>query len=73
MKETYKLYLQDLVVLLKERLEQAKKDQVPEDDFKKGISFGLYESLSLIASQAEAFGIPLNEIGLDGYVLENYI
>ena len=76
--ETYKYYLKDLVTLLKEKLEQAYNDlsEKPlknEEGFLLGQKFALYDVLDLIKSQANAFGIPLNEIGLDNYILEKYL
>jgi hypothetical protein len=71
--DQYKFFLQDLVVLLKEKLEQAKEKQAIGDVFEKGISLGIYESLDLIKQQAKAFEIPLDEIGLENYILEKYL
>ena len=72
--EKYKYYLQDLVILLKERLEEAKKNQtLPVDDFNSGISSGIYTCLDIIKQQAIAFDIPLKEIHLDDINLEDYI
>lgn len=69
--EQYKHFLHDLVPLLKEKLEQSKIEQSKSNnDFQKGISMGYYETLDLIKSQAKAFGIPLEEIGLDKFDLE---
>ncbi|WP_249262336.1 hypothetical protein [Leptospira alexanderi] len=70
---TYKLFLQDLVALLKEKLEQAKKDPIGNDDFAKGVRMGLYEALDLIKSQAILFGISLEELGIKDFTLEEYL
>lgn len=72
--EQYKFFIQDLVVLLKEKLEQAKKNQsISNDDFRKGVSMGVYECLDLIKQQATAFDIPLSEIGINDYTLEDFL
>jgi hypothetical protein len=72
--ETYKFFLQDLVALLKEDLEQAKqKKRISNDDFDKGLSMGIYTCLDLIKQQAQAFDIPLSEIGLKDYPLEKFL
>lgn len=69
--EKYKYFLHDLTVLLKEKLEQAKERQTSTDSlFEEGLSMGFYEALDLIRSQAKAFDIPLEEIGLNDYNLE---
>lgn len=72
--ENYKYFIQDLVLLLKERLEEAKQNQtLPIDDFNKGLSMGIYECIDLIKQQAEVFNIPLEEVGLDNYKLEDFL
>lgn len=72
--EQYKFFIQDLVVLLKEKLEQAKENQsISSDDFSKGVSMGVYECLDLIKQQATAFDIPLIEIGINDYPLEDFL
>jgi hypothetical protein len=73
--ELYKYFLKDLTFLLKERLERAKEAQIASktDEFAIGVSMGIYECLDLIKQQAEAFEIPLKELGLDDYPLENYL
>ena len=64
--EQYKFFMQDLAVLLKEKLEQSKERQLlTNSEFDKGVNMGIYECLDLIKQQADAFGIPLQEIGLD--------
>lgn len=69
--EQYKNYLKDIVALLKEKLERAKQSELakPKDNFEKGLVMGFYESLDLIKSQAEVFGISLDELGLMDYDL----
>lgn len=72
--EHYKFFIQDLVTLLKERLQQEKENQaITNDDFNKGVSMGIYESLDLIKKQAESFNIPLSEIGLDDFSLKEFL
>ena len=72
--EQYKFFIQDLVVLLKEKLEQSRERQIStNDEFDKGVNMGIYESLDLIKQQANAFGIPLQEIGLDDFCMEQLL
>ncbi|MFA6060113.1 MAG: hypothetical protein WC756_18060 [Taibaiella sp.] len=73
--EQYKFFLRDLVSLLKEKLKESKQREVsnPNDDFEKGLVMGFYESLDLIKYQANIFEIPMDEIGLDNYNLEEYL
>lgn len=66
-------FLQDLVYLLKEKIENFKSKETSDDEFTKGIIMGLYESLDLIKQQASAFEIPLSEIGLENYDLESFL
>jgi hypothetical protein len=74
---TYKSYLIDLVFLLKEKLEETssrERNTVAEDKvFESGIVMGYYTALDLIKSQAIAFGIPIEEIGLKDYDLEKFL
>jgi hypothetical protein len=60
---------------LKEKLKESKQREVsnPNDDFEKGLVMGFYESLDLIKYQANIFEIPMDEIGLDNYNLEEYL
>ena len=62
--DTYKYYLLDLGVLLKEMALEAKKRQTGE--FEMGYVSCFHRVLTLMQQQAEAFGIPLKEIGLEG-------
>ncbi len=72
--EQYKYFLKDLVTLLKEKLEQAKENQgISKSEFDKGVSMGVYECIDLIKQQANSFEIPLKEIDLEDYPLENYL
>ncbi|WP_235596354.1 hypothetical protein, partial [Leptospira weilii] len=68
--DTYKLFLQDLVVLLKEKLKHSKTNQIGNDQFEKGVRMGIYETLDLIKSQADSFGISLQELGIENLRLE---
>jgi hypothetical protein len=58
-----KNYLRDLIYLLKEYSNEQKTD----DDFSKGIKFGYSQVVDLIQSQADAFGINLDNIGFYDY------
>ena len=66
----YKLYLQDLVAILKERLEDTMKEEYSEFDL--GM-LECYNILDIIKQQAEAFNIPLAELGLEHYDLEKFM
>lgn len=72
---TYKLFLIDFVRILIQKLEESKSraEKGLVDDYDKGIVMGYYESLDLIKQQANAFGIPLKEIGLADVPLEDYL
>ena len=67
----YKLYLQDLVAILKERLEDTMKEGYSEFDL--GMQMECYNILDIIKQQAEAFNIPLAELGLEHYDLEKFM
>jgi hypothetical protein len=70
MTDTHANYLRDLGQLVRERGEQAKKEAAsaaPEDKiFQRGRLMAYYEVLSLMQQQAEAFDLPLNDLGLSG-------
>ena len=60
-------YLYDLAVLLKEKAFEAKGSKENDSagkDYNLGRSMAFYEVISLMQQQAQAFGIPLNEIAL---------
>jgi len=70
---TYQGYLQAIAETLRERAAQAKMEveqlrgitgKAPSLAFQRGILLGYYEVLSTMVSQAEAFDIPLETIGL---------
>ena len=67
----YELYLQDLVAILKERLEDTMKEEYSE--FNLGMQMECYNILDIIKQQAEAFNIPLAELGLEHYDLEKFM
>ena len=67
----YKLYLQELVAILKERLEDTMKEEYSEFDL--GMQMERYNILDIIKQQAEAFNIPLAELGLEHYDLEKFM
>ena len=60
-------YLSDLVLLLREKVAEAKNNSSLGDEQQKGRHWGLYEALSLVHQQAIAFGIPLDEIGMKNF------
>jgi hypothetical protein len=63
------LYVHDLSVLLKEKALEAKKESrsAPESEraFALGRLMAFHEVISLMQQQAQAFGIALEELGLD--------
>jgi len=67
--EAYFLYLKDLVHLAKERARTAKLDASAasgdERAFRDGVLMGWYSIISMMQSQASAFGIPTEALGLD--------
>ena len=67
----YKLYLQDLVTILKERLEDTIKKECSEFDL--GVQMECYNILDIIKQRAEVFNIPLDELGLKHYDLEKFM
>jgi hypothetical protein len=64
--EKYRLYLRDLVYLLKEQQFELNSES-NNDAFQSGIQFSYTSILDLIESQAEAFNIELSEIGYDDF------
>jgi hypothetical protein len=63
-------YIGDLVLLLREAAEAAKRQQrtEPENaDFHAGRAMAYVEVLSLMQSQADSFMIPREELRLDGF------
>lgn len=67
----YKLFLQDLVHILKERLENSIEEEYT--DFNMGGQMECYTILDIIKQLSEAFNISLNEIGLENYDLERFM
>lgn len=63
------LYVRDLSVLLKEQARDSKaRSQAvaePQRAFELGRLMAFHEVISLMQQQAQAFGIPLETIGLD--------
>ena len=70
--DKYRPYLVDLVNLLREDLADARKQRdahhPPPDKkaFDSGVAFAYAAVLSTMVHQADAFDIPLSEIGLNG-------
>lgn len=62
--ETYKNFLKDLI---NEIYDKYQNNTFPKDsDLQKGYDFAIYEIMSLIIEQSEAFGVEKEEIGLEG-------
>ena len=60
-------FLHDLGILLKEMALEAKQTaEYSQTDFAVGYMAGFHRVISLMQQQAEAFGIPLQELALDG-------
>lgn len=59
--ELYKDYLKDLVNLLKDYSMKIEK----HDDFNNGYRFAFFKIISLMKQQADVFGIPYNELGIE--------
>ena len=65
--EVFQNYLRDLGVLIKELSLEAKQEAGEKGtDFSVGYLAGFHRVVSLMQQQAEAFGIPFKEIGLEG-------
>jgi hypothetical protein len=63
----YEDYLHDLGLLIKEMALEAKETaRTTESDFAVGYMAGFHRVVSLMQQQAEAYGIPLKELALDG-------
>ena len=63
----YENYLRDLCILLKEYALEAKRQSAIEGgEFESGYLAGYHRVISLMQQQAEAFGIPLEMLALDG-------
>ncbi|KJU86498.1 hypothetical protein MBAV_001305 [Candidatus Magnetobacterium bavaricum] len=60
-------FVRDLVTLLIEKALTAKEKATNGGDFDKGMHMTYYDILSLVQSQADAFGIPLDELGLKDF------
>lgn len=69
----YQHYLRDLVSILKQKLTEAKQNQTAGDEFQKGVTMGLYDSLDTIKTQAIAFQIPLHDLGLNDFEPANFL
>ncbi len=65
-KTIYQNYLIDLGKNIKDLALQAKQKSLEsETDFSIGYMAGFHRVVSLMQQQAEAFGIPIEDIGLD--------
>jgi hypothetical protein len=64
---TYENFLHDLGILIKEMALEAKQNATQDQtDFAFGYMAGFHRVVSLMQQQAEAFGIPLETVALDG-------
>jgi hypothetical protein len=63
-------FLRDFVGLLRERGVDARHRASSGDRFETGRQFAFYEVLDLLRSQATAFDVKLEEIGLSQFDLE---
>jgi hypothetical protein len=63
------LYVRDLGVLIKEKALEAKKESRSSPEGERAFALGrlmaFHEVISLMQQQARAFGITLEELGLD--------
>jgi hypothetical protein len=71
MSSTTDNYLHDLGEFIKERAREAKRDAkaaagTDRHDFELGRLMALHEVVSLMQQQAEAFGLELSALALDG-------
>ena len=65
--DIYKRFNKDLGLLIKEMaFESRDKAKDTQTDFAIGYMAGFHRIVSLMQQQAEAFGIPVEDIGLDG-------
>ena len=71
--DAYRLYLADLVKLLREYLEDAREQRdahhapSAKETWDSGVAFAYAAVLSTMKNQAIAFDLPLSEIGLEGF------
>jgi hypothetical protein len=66
MADTHALYLKDLGQILREQALEARKHADDGTEYDQGQRFAYYSVLSLMQQQAEAFGLPFDELSLDG-------
>ena len=63
----YESYCLDLGTLVRETAMDAReRHQKQNTDFSSGYLMGMYRIITLMQQQAEAFGMPLEAINLDG-------
>ncbi len=70
--DTYKNYLRDLGYLVREYASEAKLKQdqgrgTDGQDFADGYLMGFHRIATLMEQQAEAFGIPLEDLAFEGF------
>lgn len=65
-------YVKDLILLIREQADLLKSDS-KKDEFESGRAMAYYEILSLIKSQAVAFELPLDSLGIHDLDVSNYL
>lgn len=64
-------FLLDLGTLLRERAVAARdRARLGPEEFQGGVAHAYYEVMSLIESQADSFGLPLEDLGLTGFEVD---
>jgi hypothetical protein len=72
MAEIHQNFLLDLGTLLRERAVEARDlAKTSPNEFQEGVAHAYYEVMSLIESQAEAFGLPPVDVALGGFDVDD--
>jgi hypothetical protein len=66
MADKHALYLRDLGQILRDHAVEAREQAGDGTEYEKGQQFAYYSVVSLMQQQAEAFGLPLQDLSLDG-------
>jgi hypothetical protein len=67
--KTYKLYLRDLIYLIKENIHEMNPEK--DNDFDIGLKLGYEQVIMMIQNQASAFQINLDDIGFNDFEKTN--
>jgi len=68
MNSAYANYIRDVVYLLRERAAKAaNENQEGESPFNEGREAAFREVLAMMQNQADVFGVPKDEVCLDGF------